>query len=113
MYKILKLLHPDGGGRSFENAIEENEPGIPSGNGSINNTVKNKVDNIWATIAFVVQVASVGCVVFAGIRYMYTSADQKADIKQGLVALTIGAVLVFGATTIIRLIANSAESILK
>lgn len=69
--------------------------------------------NAWATISVIVQILSVGCVAFAGIRYMYASADQKADIKQGLMYLAIGATLVFCATTIMQFVVTSGNEILN
>ena len=74
--------------------------------------IKTKAKDVWATIVVLVQIASVACIVFAGLRYMFAAADQKADIKQGLIFLTLGAVLVFGATLIIQLVAGAAEQIM-
>lgn len=75
----------------------------------VNGNIKSTVQNVWATIALLVQIASVAAVVFAGLRYMFASADQKADIKQGLTYLAIGAVLIFGAVSIIQLVAGAAS----
>lgn len=79
----------------------------------INGNLKKKVKSIWATVAKIVQIASVACVVFAGLRYMFASSDQRADIKQGLIYLTIGAVLVFGAILIIQLVAEAGKTIMQ
>ena len=68
--------------------------------------------SVWATIAVIVQFICVGCMVFAGLRYMFASADQKADIKQGLIYLALGAFIVFGAISIIQLVSGSANSII-
>lgn len=73
--------------------------------------LKTKTKNIWATVEVIVQIVSVACVVFAGLRYMFASGDQKADIKQGLTYLTIGAVLVFGATLIIDLVVKGFNEV--
>jgi len=72
--------------------------------GLVGNTLKDTVDNAWATIIVVVRVVAVACVVFAGLRYMFASANQKADIKQGLIYLAIGATLVFGSTYLITVV---------
>ena len=88
-------------------------PSNPYNPGSVNSQVATTTKNAWATIRVIVQIAAVACVVFAGLRYMFASSDQKADIKQGLIYLAIGAVLVFGATTIIGFVADSAVQILK
>lgn len=71
--------------------------------------VETLVNNVWGTVALVVQVVAIACVVFAGLRYMFASADAKADIKKQTVILVIGAVLVFGATWIIQIIANATN----
>jgi type IV secretory pathway VirB2 component (pilin) len=74
--------------------------------------VKKTSKNVWATIVTIVQILSVACIVFAGLRYMFASADQKADIKKSMGVLAIGAVLVFGATLVLQLIANATNSVL-
>ena len=68
--------------------------------------------SIWQTIATVIQILAIAAVVFAGLRYMFASADQKADIKKSMGVLAIGAVLVFGATLVLKLIAGAANSVL-
>ena len=71
--------------------------------------ITNAARNIWETVATIVQLLSVAAVVFAGVRYMFASADQKADIKKSMGILAIGAILVFGSTIIIKLIAGAAN----
>jgi len=95
-----------GGGNTTDKPKDPYIPGVVPGN------VENIAKNIWATASVVIQIVSVACVVFAGLRYMFASADQKADIKQGLIYLAIGAVLVFGATSIINLVVNATNEIL-
>lgn len=65
--------------------------------------IVNAAGNVWATVASVVQVLAIAAVVFAGVRYMFASADQKADIKKGMGMLAVGGILVFGATTVLKL----------
>lgn len=74
--------------------------------------MKTEVQRVWATVAVIVQTLAVGCVVFAGLRYMFAAPSEKADIKQGLIYLAIGAVLVFSATAIIRFIVDAAEQVI-
>ena len=66
--------------------------------------------NIEITI---VQILAVAAVVFAGVRYMFASADQKADIKKSMGILAIGAVLVFGATVVLSFIQNATNQVLQ
>lgn len=77
--------------------------------GSADSNVKGITARVWNTVISVVQVLAVGAVVFAGLRYMFASADAKADIKKQTVILVVGAILVFGATYIVQLISNIAE----
>lgn len=80
--------------------------------GLVDETFKSKLKDVWATISVLVQIGAVGCVVFAGLRYMFAAPSQKADIKQGLIYLTIGATLVFGATLIINIVTKAGEAIM-
>ena len=75
------------------------------------NTVKQLTQNIWGTVITIVRVLAVGCVVFAGLRYMFASADQKADIKKSMGILAIGSILVFGSTFILQLIAKVTNEV--
>lgn len=74
------------------------------------NTVKS-IGTVWGIILTVLQVAAIAAVVFAGVRYMFASADSKADIKKQMIWLVIGAILVFGASTVIQLITNFADDL--
>lgn len=69
------------------------------------------ISNAWGIILTILQVAAIAAVVFAGVRYMFASADSKADIKKQMIWLVIGAVLVFGASTVIQLVTNVANDI--
>lgn len=83
--------------------------GGATGIGNVNSAVKN----VWATVITIVQILAVAAVVFAGLRYMFASADQKADIKKSMGILAIGAILVFGATVVLGFIQNAANSVLQ
>ena len=72
--------------------------------GSEINSVTGTARNIWSTIALILQIAAIAAIVFAGVRYMFASADTKADIKKQMVILVVGAVLVFGASTVVQFI---------
>ena len=93
-------------------ALDANQAAVTVTGGSAANGIKATAQNAWQTVASVLQILSVAAVVFAGVRYMFASADQKADIKKGMIILVIGAVLVFGATTILKVVQNAANSVL-
>ena len=75
--------------------------------------VDKAVKKIWTTVLVVVQILAVAAVVFAGLRYMFASADTKADIKRSMGMLAVGAILVFAATTIISFVVKSANKALQ
>lgn len=78
-----------------------------SGSTTLNDTAKN----IWSSVTLILQILAVAAIVFAGVRYMFASADAKADIKKQMVILIIGAVMVFAASTIINVIVNVTKEI--
>jgi len=94
-------------------AIGVPNSGSLTGNQNGASGVINTAQNIWATVVTVVQILSVAAVVFAGLRYMFASADQKADIKKSMGILAIGAVLVFGATTLLGFITSVTNQVIK
>lgn len=74
---------------------------IPSGGSTTNMAkIKNPVKEIAGTILLLLQMASVGGVIALGVKYMYGSAEQKADYKKSLLPVLVGIVLVFGASTV-------------
>ncbi|MDD3304481.1 MAG: TrbC/VirB2 family protein [Clostridia bacterium] len=79
---------------------------VPKNGTTIDQVGKTKgiFDNVFTTIITLIQIASVAGIVFCGVRYMYASADKKADIKSGLIPLTIGIALVFCASTVAQFV---------
>ena len=43
---------------------------------------------------------------------MFSSADQRANIKKDLIYLAIGGAFVFGATTIVKFVVTAANDIM-
>ncbi len=84
---------------------------FPSGS-SATSTLTSAVGKTWNTVSLVVQVIAVATVVFAGVRYMYSSAEKRADIKKGLSYLAIGAVFVFAAASVARFVVRAGDHII-
>jgi len=84
---------------------------FPASSGSISK-IDTSVKKIWGTVMTIVQILAFAAVVFAGLRYMFAAADQKADIKKGLGMLTIGAILVFAASTVVKFVVGAADQII-
>jgi len=76
-------------------------------------TFDSAANRVWNTVINVVRILAIAAVVFAGLRYMFASADQKADIKKSMGILAIGAVLVFGATTLLGFITRVTNQVIK
>lgn len=76
----------------------------------------SKVTDMGGSILAVVQVigVSVGMImlIILGIKYMWMSsnAGDKASIKEKLIPYVIGAVIMFGGTGILTIIANFAQN---
>ncbi len=75
--------------------------------------VNTSINRVWGSVTLILQVASVTAVVFAGVRYMFASADQKADIKKSMIYLVVGAIFVFSASTVINFVVKAFQDIVK
>lgn len=84
----------------IQDALNEN-----SGSPTLNAATRGA----WSLIKNILQVTSIGVVIFCGVRYMMSSAEQKADIKKSMVPLVIGATIVFASTTVIEFIVKVAD----
>lgn len=82
------------------------EEEIYNENNLTSDAVKAKANSIMGNFVFLVQVACIATMVVMGIRYMFSAADVRADLKKSLLTWCIGAVFVFCATTIVGLILN-------
>ena len=60
------------------------------------------------TILGIIQYIGAGVAVIAtlvlAMKYMYSSPDEKAEVKKKLIPFIIGGVLVFGAVTLVKLV---------
>lgn len=74
-------------------------------------TANTAVSRIWNTVVLILQILAVAAIVIAGIRYMFASADGKADIKKQTIGLIVGAILVFAATSIINFIVSVTKEV--
>ena len=101
-----------GGGNGSGANFSDPTVNLPGAAGTSTGPLNRVVGNVWSTGVTIVQVVSLGLVVFSGIRYMFASADKKADIKRGLSYLAIGAMFVFSASTIARFVVNTGDHII-
>lgn len=80
-------------------------------------TAATEVNKIGGTVLGIVSttgiVISVIVLVVLGIKYMIGSASEKAEYKKTMIPYLIGAVLVFGASTIATIIQNVSTGTIK
>lgn len=84
--------------------------GLDPNAGSIGSANK-AVSKIWGTVTLILQILAVAAIVIAGVRYMFASADAKADIKKQSIGLVVGAILVFAASTIVSFIVTVTKEV--
>ncbi len=95
----------DGVGNGFDRTL------IPSEDPPV--AIMKPVYKIWNTIIVVIRIAAFAGIIFAGVRYLYASADQKADLKKSLVPLVIGMVFVFASTILLDFIVKIFYDVTK
>ena len=68
------------------------------------------------TITAILQIAGTGIsiivVTLLGAKYMLSSAEQKAEIKQRAMPVVIGMVILFGAVNMVAIVGNLANAAL-
>lgn len=73
----------------------------------------SKVTKAGGSILAVVQVIGISCgiifLIILGIKYMTSSTNDKATIKERLIPYLIGAIIMFGGTSILTIVANFAR----
>lgn len=65
---------------------------------------------ILGVIRAIGYAVAVGMLLFVGIKYMTSSADEKANTKQMSINYLIGAFIIFGATGIFDIIIRIVEN---
>lgn len=62
--------------------------------------------SIAGVIQIVGNIVSVGAMMVLGIRYMLASADERAEYRERMLPYFIGAILLFGASNIVKIFEN-------
>ena len=69
------------------------------------------VGKILGAIQWVGYIFAVGMLLYIGIKYMMSAANEKADLKKGSINYVIGAVVVAAASTICGWFADFGDSL--
>jgi len=62
--------------------------------------------SIAGVIQIIGTIVSAGAMIIMGIKYVMASADEKAEYRERMIPYFIGAVLLFGASNIVKLAYN-------
>lgn len=71
------------------------------------------VSDVWSTITSVGQILCIAGIIIIGLKYMFSSADKKADIKNQSAVIIIGLMLAFSSLPIINFIITVAGDFIK
>ncbi len=81
------------------------------GNVSDADSLRDMGNIIIGIVQFVGSAVSVLALIVIGIKYMMGSLEEKAQYKETMKPYIVGAILVFGISNIVGIIASIAESI--
>lgn len=82
-------------------------PGDVSGGEGLGNIAST----VLGGIQFVGYAFAIGMLIYIGIKYMMSSANEKADLKKGSINYVIGAILVAAASTIVGIFKSIGSGI--
>ncbi|MCI9063180.1 MAG: hypothetical protein HFJ17_01025 [Clostridia bacterium] len=78
---------------------------IDTNQGKIDPLLTNQFDDVGSSFASLIRIigmiVSVGALMIIGIKYMLSSAEEKAMHKESMIYYVIGALLTFGIVNII------------
>lgn len=74
--------------------------------------LKTPFAKVFNSAVLILRILSVGGVIFAGVKYMFADASKKSEIKQSMVYLVIGMVIVFAASIVVQYIVAVAGEIM-
>lgn len=77
--------------------------------GNVDKNISNSASRVYGTILTVFQVIAAFGVVFTGIKYMTAGANEKGEIKQTIIYIIIGCILVFATTSFIKFIIRAGN----
>lgn len=85
---------------NVENTSVNNDGGI----GALGGRIVNIIQIVGVVIAVII-------ILVIGIKYVIGSAEEKAEYKKTMIPYLVGAVLIFGGTSIVKVIYSLANNI--
>lgn len=71
--------------------------------------IENYASVIFSTVAEISRVLSFAGIIFYGIKLMFGAFDQKVQLKKSFIAIFIGCIIVFSASTVVNVVLKSAK----
>lgn len=75
------------------------------------NSIFDSGAQILSVVSVIGAAVSVIALIVLGMKYMYTSVEEKAEIKKRLMPFIIGAVIMFGASGLLGIVQQFAQVI--
>lgn len=102
----LALLSAFIGNKAYAGiSLPSNMSEIYSNNDPVASSIGGQIIWVAQTILYA---AAVIIVIFAGVKYMGAAPEAKAEFKKKLIYMTVGAVILFAAGSLVRLIGGMA-----
>ncbi len=77
--------------------------------GVVPNDFRSKVNRLVSVVQIIGTVSSVIALVAIGIKYMFSSIEERADYKKTMMGYIIGCVMVFALTNLLSIVYNIAN----
>ena len=88
------------------------DPKTLTGSNNANTTTMQNIGNQIITVVSVAgSIVSVIVLIVLGIKYMMGSASEKAEYKKTMIPYLVGAILIFGASAITKVVVGLAQGI--
>ena len=75
------------------------------------NVITDKVNGIIGTIVTIGVIISVITLCILGIKYMIGSVEERAEYKKTMIPYLVGAILIFGASAITKVVVSIGSGI--
>lgn len=70
--------------------------------------ISSKIGQILNVMAWIGYAIALGMLIFVGIKYMMSAANERADVKKGLVNYIIGIIIIGSAALIANIVSTIA-----
>ena len=76
-------------------------------------TITNAAGNVLGVIQVIGTAIAIGMLLFLGIKYIISSPDERASVKKSATVYVIGAIVLFAAVNIVKIIHDFATNSIK